>query len=185
MTDAGLSVITFEPEPPTEVGVTMSILPTIEGAARVRWLLLTSLALNVCFVGAAGAVAFRYTGAVPLTTVTRINHSVTGRLNQIAATLPSTDAQLMRSELRADAVKVARAQADFRLSREELRSSLRAEPFDADAMRAAMAANRAARENFDRVLHDVIASAAAKMSVVGRNKLADWSATRGTASAPQ
>jgi len=31
----------------------------------------------------------------------------------------------------------------------------------------------------------VIASAAAKMSVVGRNKLADWSVTRRTASAPQ
>jgi hypothetical protein len=45
-------------------------------------------------------------------------------------------------------------------------------------MRTAMAVSRAARENFDLVLHDVIASAAAKMSVVGRNKLADWPARR-------
>ena len=44
----------------------MSILPGFEAAVRVRWFFLISLALNVCFVGAAGAVAFRYTGTVPL-----------------------------------------------------------------------------------------------------------------------
>jgi len=160
------------------LGVTMSIFPKLESAARVRWLLLTSLALNVLFAGAAGAVAFRYTGAVPLAHVTQIDHSVASRLNQIAATLPSADAEIVRAEFRADAVKVAGAQADLRLSREALRDSLRAEPFDANAMRAAMAANRTARDNFDQVLHDMIAAAAAKMSVVGRNKLADWPPAR-------
>jgi uncharacterized membrane protein len=156
----------------------MSIFPTVEGAARARWMLLTSLALNVCFVGAAGAVAFRYTGTVPLTTVARIDHNAADRLSHIAATLPVNDAQVMRAELKADAEKVATAQADLRLAREDLRNSLRAEPFSADAMRAAMQENRTARDNFDSVLHDVIASAASKMSVVGRNKLADWSTTR-------
>jgi uncharacterized membrane protein len=163
----------------------ISILPNIETAARARRLLLASLALNLVFVGAAGAVAFRYTGAAPLTDVARIHYTVARRLDRIAATLPSTDAQVMRSEIGADADKVATAEANLRLSREDLRNSLRAEPFDADAMRASMAANRAARENFELVLHDVIASAAAKMSVVGRNKLADWSTTRGAASTLQ
>jgi uncharacterized membrane protein len=153
----------------------MSIFPNIEGAARARWMLLTSLALNVCFVGAAGAVAFRFTGTVPLTTVAQINHNAADRLIHIAATLPVNDAQVMRTELRADAEKVATAQADLLLAREDLRNSLRAEPFNADAMRAAMQESRAARDNFDSVLHDVIASAASRMSVVGRNKLADWS----------
>jgi uncharacterized membrane protein len=156
----------------------MSIFPNLESAARVRWLLLTSLALNVLFAGAAGAVAFRYTGTVPLAHVTQIDHSVANRLNQIAATLPPADAQIMLAEFRADAVKVASAQADLRLSREELRNSLRAEPFDSNAMRAAMAASRTARDNFEQALHDMIAVAAAKMSVVGRNKLADWSPVR-------
>jgi uncharacterized membrane protein len=156
----------------------MSIFPKFESAARVRWLLLTSLALNVLFVGAAGAVAFRYTGTVPLAHVAQIDHSVASRLNQIAATLPPADAQVMLAEFRADAVKVASAQADVRLSREALRESLRAEPFNADAMRGAMTANRTARDNFAQVLHDMIASAAAKMSVVGRNKLADWQPAR-------
>jgi uncharacterized membrane protein len=163
----------------------MSIFPKVENAARVRWLLLTSLALNVFFVGAAGAVAFRYTGTVPLAHVAQIDHSVASRLKEIAATLPPADADVMLSEFRAYAVKVAGAQADLRLSREELRNSLRAEPFDADVMRAAMAANRVARENFEQVFHGMIASAAAKMSVVGRNKLADWSPARSTAAATQ
>ena len=167
------------------LGVPMLIFPNFESAARVRWLLLTSLALNVLFAGAAGAVAFRYTGTVPLTHVTQIDHSVANRLDQIAATLPPADAQVMRAEFRADAVKVASAQADLRLSREELRNSLRAEPFDPSAMRTAMAANRTARDNFDQVLHDMIAAAAAKMSVVGRNKLADWPPARSSTATAQ
>jgi uncharacterized membrane protein len=141
--------------------------------------LLTSLALNVLFVGAAGAVAVRYTGTVPLAHVAEIEHDAASRLNRIAATLPSPDAAIMQAELRVDAEKIAAAQADLRLSRQALRDSLRAEPFDANAMRAAMAAARTAREAFEQVLQGVIVTAAAKMSVVGRNKLADWSATRG------
>jgi uncharacterized membrane protein len=159
----------------------MSLLPNFDGASRMRWLFPISLALNVFFVGAAGAVAFRYSGSgtVPLTNVTQINRDVANRLNQIAASLPPADADVMRAELRDNAVRVAGAQADLRLSREALRDSLRAEPFDATALRSAMAANRAARENFEQVLNGVLATAAGKMTVVGRNKLADWSTTRG------
>ena len=163
----------------------MSILPKFDGASRLRWLFVTSLALNVFFVGAAGAVAFRYGGAgtVPLSNVAQINRDVANRLKEIAASLPAADAEVLRSELRTSAIKVASAQADLRLSREELRDNLRADPFDATALGAAMATNRAARENFELVLNGVLVTAAAKMSVVGRNKLADWSTTRGRASA--
>jgi uncharacterized membrane protein len=161
----------------------MSKYPKIDAAAHAHWLLLASLALNVLFAGAAGAVAFRYTGTVPLAHVAQIDHSVASRLNRIAATLPAADAQVILAELRADAEKIAVAQADLRLSREALRNALRAEPFDAGAVRAAMAANRAARESFAQVFQGVIAAAAAKMSVVGRNKLADLSMARGNATA--
>jgi len=156
-------------------------MPNTEGGARLRWLLLGSIALNLFFMGAAGAVAFRYSSPVPLTTVARIDHSLAGRLDRIAASLPAADAGIMRAQLRGDAIKVAAAQADLRLSREEVRRSLRAQPFDAGAMRTAMAESRTARENFDQVLHDMIASAAAKMSVVGRDKLADWPTQRDNA----
>jgi uncharacterized membrane protein len=156
----------------------MSILPKMEGGVRMRWLLLGSLALNLFFVGAAGAVAFRYTSPVPLATVARIDHSLPSRFDRIATSLPPADAAVMRAQLHDDAEKVATAQADLRLSQEDVRKSLRTEPFDSDAVRTAMAENRAARDNFDQVLHTMIASAAAKMSVVGRSKLADWPAER-------
>jgi uncharacterized membrane protein len=159
----------------------MSNLPNTTGGNHVRWLLLGSLALNLFFVGAAGAVAFRYSGPVPLTHVARIDHDLASRLDRIAASLPPTDAEAMRAQLRAEAEQVATAQADLRLSQEAVRKSLRAEPFNPEAMRAAMADNRTARENFDQVLHDMLASAAANMSVVGRNKLADWPAERDNA----
>jgi uncharacterized membrane protein len=160
----------------------MSILPNFRNAGHARWLMIASLALNVCFVGATGAVALRYTGEVPLSAVARIDHSATDRLDRMASTLPSTDAQLIRAELRADEEKVAAAQADLRLSQEEVRNSLRAEPFDLAAMRAAMEQVQVARENYHSVLHELIEATAARMSVVGRNKLADWTSPRGNAS---
>src|ERR1700692_1120528 len=110
----------------------MSVLPKLDGASRVRWLFVTSLALNVFFVGAAGAVAFRYSGAgaVRLSNSAQINRAGPNRLNEIAPSLPAADAEVMRSELRANAEKVASAQADLRLSREELGDNQRAEQFD-------------------------------------------------------
>lgn len=159
----------------------MSIVSGTESGARLRWLLLGSLALNLFFVGAAGAVALRYSSPVPLATVSRIDHSLASRLDRVAASLPPADAQLLRTQLRDEAVHVAAVQADLRLSREDVRKSLRAQPFDAEAMRSAMAENRAAREKFDQVLHDMIAAAAAKMSIVGRTKLAEWPAQRDSA----
>ena len=163
----------------------MSLMPNMDGGVRVRWLLLGSLTLNLFFVGAAGAVAIRYSGPEPLATVARIDHSAAGRLDRIAAILPPADAQILRAQLRGDAVKVAAAQADVRLSEEDVRKSLRAQPFDAQAMRQAMARNRTARDNFDQALHDTIAEAATKMSVVGRTKLADWRGERDRMPTPQ
>jgi uncharacterized membrane protein len=159
----------------------MSILPGSDGGGRLRWLLLGSLALNLLFVGAAGAVAFRYSSPVPLTTIAHIDHTLTGRLDRIAISLPDADADILRAQVAEDAAKIAAAQADLRLSQEDVRKSLRADPFDADAMRTAMAENRNARANFDVTLHDMLASAAAKMSVVGRDKLADWPPERDSA----
>jgi uncharacterized membrane protein len=150
----------------------MSVFPQIESRTHAHWLLLGSLALNLFFVGAAGAVAYRYSSPIPLTTVSRID--LIGRLNHVADTLPPGDAASLRAQLRTDEEKIVAARADLRLSRDDVRRSLRAEPFDADAMRKAMTANHAAHERFDQVIHETLASAASKMSVIGRTKLADW-----------
>ncbi len=159
----------------------MSSTSRIDGGSHWRLLLLGSLALNLFFVGAAGAVAIRYSGPAPLTTVARIDHSLAGRIDHIAAKLPPSDGELLRGQLRGEAIKVAAAQADLRLAQEDVRKSLRAQPFDADAMRAAMAESRTAHDNADRIVHDVIAATAAKMSAVGRVKLADWRIEQRTA----
>ena len=146
----------------------MSVLPRIDGGTRVHWLLLGSLALNLFFAGAAGAVAYRYTSPVPLAPVARIDNNLVGRLNRVADTLPPSDADVMRAQLHEDAVKIATAQADLRLSQDDVRRSLRADPFDADAMRSAMTANHAAHERFDQVVHDMLSAARSEERRVGK-----------------
>jgi uncharacterized membrane protein len=157
----------------------MSVLATIKQSAYAHWLLPVSLALNICFVGAASAVAYRYTGDVPLPAIDLINRSVGDRLNRVAAALPANDAQIMRAQIRVEEIRVAAAQADLRLSQDEVLNSLRAEPFDIDALRAAMAQVQVARENYHLVLHHVFEATAPKLSVVGRNMLASLSAIHG------
>ena len=59
-----------------------------------------------------------------------------------------------------------------------VRAALRAQPFDLDALKAAMAEMRAARQTFDRRIHDFIAQQASEMSPAGRQKLADRPSAR-------
>jgi uncharacterized membrane protein len=155
-----------------------SLMPSIESATRAPWLLPASLVLNLFLVGAAGAVAIRSSGPVPLSNVARIDSNAMDRVSRMASSLPINDAKVMREQLRHDAVKVAAAQTDFRLAQEEVRASLRAKPFDLEAMRAAMMQVQTAREKYHVVLQDMFATAAVKMSEVGRNKLADWTGAR-------
>ena len=156
----------------------MSMLPRIKGG-YARWLLPVSLALNVCFVGAASAVAYRYTGEAPLSSVELMNFGAMDRLDRVAAALPPADADVMRAEMRTDEERIAGAQADLRLTQEEARDTLRAEPFNADALRTAMQRVQVARERYHVIMHEVLETAVPKMSVVGRNKLANLSAIRG------
>src|ERR1700734_2236074 len=102
----------------------MSILPGREGG-RLRWLLVGSMALNLFFVGAAGAVAFRYSSPMPLTTVAHIGHTLTGRLDPTQTGLPAAAAEILGGEIMQDANKIGAAKADLRLSQEDVRKSLR------------------------------------------------------------
>lgn len=149
-----------------------------KSVGRVRWLLVGSLTVNLLLLGAAGAMALQHVSAVPLKPVVGIKHSMEQRLDNIAASLPASDAVVMRTAIRADAVKLAAAETEIRLSQEAVRESLRAQPFDPAAVRAAMAETTAAREHFYTVLHDAVASATERMSEAGRKTLADWPARR-------
>lgn len=103
-----------------------------------------------------------------------LERSDAARIEQIAATLPPTDADLLRKQFAARRDTVEAARETIRRKQNGIREALRAEPFDAQALRAATADSRAARENFYQVLQGVVSTAAEQMSAAGRSKLADW-----------
>jgi len=96
------------------------------------------------------------------------------RVERIAATLPPTDADLLRGQIDANRAEIEDTQTKYRTAQHEIRATLRQEPFDPAAMRAAMAKSRAARQNFDQVVQGVFAGVATQMSAAGRHALADW-----------
>lgn len=157
----------------------MSVLSTAAGNDRAsRWLVLGSLALNLFFIGAGGAFLVRHSVVPAVPASPPIDRSVGGRIDRIAATLPAADATIFRDAFKADAARIEAAQAALRREQDAVRTTLRADPFDAGAMRTAMANTRTARQSFDVILHDMVATASAKMSVAGRSKLADWPGSR-------
>ena len=148
------------------------ISPSAMTRGSSRWLLLGSLALNLFFVGVAVALAIR--APAPLTW----DRNVFVRVERLAATLPPADGEIVRSQMQGHHDSIAEAQAKYQSAREEIRETLRQDPFSADDMRAAMAKTRAARQNFDQVIQGVFADVAAQMSPAGRHALADWRAKR-------
>jgi uncharacterized membrane protein len=127
-----------------------------------RWLLLGSLALNLFFVGVAVAMAVR-APAPPAW-----DRNVFVRVEHIADTLPPSDADLLRGQINANRQIIDDVQTKYHSAQDAIHAALRREPFDVDAMRAAMAQTRAARQSFDQVIQGVFAFSAAQMSPAGR-----------------
>lgn len=144
------------------------------GSSATRAALLVSLALNVFLISAGAAIVARHYWA-PNPTAT-IDRSAGGRIERIAATLPTADAEILRGAFRTRQAAVQAAQDAYRGAQERVSAALRGNPFDTDALRAAMGETRAARQVFDRSLQDVLAEAAAKMSPAARDRLAEWPA---------
>lgn len=149
---------------------------TMRGASR--WLLLGSLALNLFFVGVAVAMAIR-APAPP-----SWDRNVFVRVERLATTLPPADADVLRGEINANRQAIEDAQTQYRAGQDEIRATLRQEPFDLATMRTIMTKTRNARQNFDQTLQGVFAVAASKMSHAGRQALADWPPGRKSASKP-
>ena len=138
-----------------------------------RRIVLWSLALNIFFIGLVAALFARLYIAPPAPAP--IDRSANGRIERIAAILPANDAEVIRAEYRANAGPVDAAREDFERSVDAIRRTFRAEPYDIAATRAAMTEARAARQKFESQLHNIVALAVSKMSLAGRQKLADWS----------
>jgi hypothetical protein len=164
----------------------MSIFTDALSGTRARHLLLGSLTLNFVFAGAAGALGLQHaTKLPPLQPVVGMNRGVEQRFDRIAAALPANDANIMRAEFHAQAIKLATAETQVRLSEQAVRDSLRAQPFDPAAVRAAMAATTQARDRFSELVHETVAGATAKMTPAGRQALADWRKRRVAAAVTQ
>ena len=153
--------------------------PTLSSRGSSRWLLLGSLALNLFFVGVAVAMAIR--SPAP----SSWDRNVFVRVERLAATLPPSDADLLRGRIKTDHEAIEDAQTKYRAAQDTIREILRQDPFDPAALGAAMAKTRAARQTFDQVIQGVFAGAASQMSSAGRHALADWPPGRKTASARQ
>jgi len=133
-----------------------------------RWLLLGSLALNLFFVGVAVAMAIR--APVP----SYWDPNVFVRVERLAATLPPADADILRGQINSSHAAIEDAQTRYHSARQHIHDLLRQEPFDLEAMRAAMAQSRAARQTFDQTVQGVFADIAVKISPAGRQALANW-----------
>jgi uncharacterized membrane protein len=151
----------------------MALSSSAQGG-HLRYLLLGSLMLNLLFAGAAGAMALQRVHAVALQPVAGIRHGIANRIDRIAASLPASDAAIMRGAFRAEAAELAAAETEVRLAQETVRERMRAQPFDAAAVRAAMAQTSQAREHYYHLVHEIVSGATAKMSPDGRKALADW-----------
>jgi uncharacterized membrane protein len=138
-----------------------------------RWLLLGSLALNLFFVGVALAMVVRAPAPAP-----GWDRDAFVRLERLAVTLPAADADILRGRTGTNRAAIEGAQTKYRAAQGTIRQALRREPFDVEAMRAAMADARAARQTYDQAIQGVYADAAAQMSSAGRNALADWPPNR-------
>ncbi len=144
-----------------------------------RWLLLGSLALNLFFVGIAVAMLIR--APAPRTW----DPDVFVRVERLAATLPPADAQILRAAMDANHAAIAQTQDAYHDARDDIRETLRQDPFKLEAMRAAMAKTRVTRQAYDQAIQGVFADAAAKMSSAGRHALADWPHGRNPRSKPR
>jgi uncharacterized membrane protein len=147
--------------------------PNLAGENRlVRRGLLISLVVNLFFVGIIGAMAVHsYLASEP---ITQSRRTAEARIDRIAATLPAADAAILRAKFDSERSSAEAAHAASERSLEQVRTALRAEPFDASALTAAMADARSERVALDQVLHEIIAAGAAQMSSEGRSRLADW-----------
>ena len=150
--------------------------PTPARAGRwSRWILFISLALNLFFIGAWAALAWRHYAWE------RHGPSDPGmRIERLAAALPAGDADKLRAEFRARQGDIEAAVTAYRQAQRRTREALRAEPFNVETLRADMAEARAARGKLDTTLQDVIATATATMTPEGRRNLADWTPYRRT-----
>ena len=156
--------------------MTMITLDSQDRASR--FLLIGSLALNLFFVGTAGALTARHYMTSPEPAPVEHTRTAAGRIERLAAPLPAADAEQLRAAFRAREATVEGARDSLNAAFERVSSALRAEPFDPAQLGAAFGAVRAVRPAYEIAMQQIIAAGAQAMSHEGRSKLAEWPPSR-------
>jgi len=147
---------------------------------RAKRFTLISVALNLFFIAIAGTWLARSYFAPPAVVTVTIDRSAGARIERIAQTLPPADAAIMRAAYRDNAAVLDASRAEVDRAVADIKQSFRAEPYNIDTTRKAMADARINQSRVIELLHEGIASAAAKRSLAGRAKLAEYSSARVT-----
>ncbi len=143
-----------------------------------RWLLIGSLALNLFFIGTIVSLAARHYVLPPQQAAAERPRTAAARIERLAAPLPAADAEKLRAAFRARARAAEGARDALNKAYERAQDVLKAEPFDAAALRAALAEARGARPAYDQVMQEILIAGASTMSPEGRTRLADWPSPR-------
>jgi uncharacterized membrane protein len=139
-------------------------------AGRVRWLLVllfVSLAVNLFF---AGMVTARHVfGPPPPPPPGRM---ISRFVDDLADELPAPDQTTLRRIFRAHQAEIEQRSAEIARSRDRVREAIVADPFERDALAAALDAANDKERELRKVLQGVLFEAASEMSPEARHKLA-------------
>jgi uncharacterized membrane protein len=150
----------------------MTDLPPVPPRPRapgwMRWTLIASLALNLAVVGViAGTAIKRMTGDARGPSVRALH------LGPLTAALDADDRRALRRAFREQARDLRGLRADQAQGQAALLAALRAEPFDADAVRAQLAEQRARLSRGFDLGQTLLVDHLAGMSTADRAAFAD------------
>lgn len=128
------------------------------------WILLGSLLLNVFLSAWLGVGTYKHTHRRPWLSIESFEERFTSRL-------PERDASTFRSILDTQRPELVSRIEAVRASRDEVRRTLQAEPFDRHLLEAALERSDHAMTALQTTLHTVILTAAPELSGEGRRRL--------------
>lgn len=134
-------------------------------AGWLRYALYASLALNLFVVGFFGAHWLGLSWHAPP------HGGPETVLDRLSAHLPDKDKAVLRDGWQADRNKLAGLFTDLQNARRVVRTKLTADPFEREALAAAVADARAKRQAYEQELQAVILEAVPKFSAEGRSRL--------------
>ena len=134
---------------------------------RGRTILVLSLALNLLLAGVVGVWLVRpiFRGPPRPMDFSRVVERMSHRLGE-------TDAAALKKAYAAHQDEMTRLNDQVRSARSKVRAVLSTEPFDPDALKAAMDEVRAARSQMEAEIQNVMREGATAMSPQGRQRLA-------------